>query len=108
MLCSIFTQAESEHCQLTTQIGGIDWDLLFGNSAATRLTLGFSSLPLHSRVPQVSQGLALVYIMSTNICLGSETILVSSSASPVTLTSGGEGRKSLIASDTGKWPLSPF
>ena len=50
----------------------------------------------------MSQGLALSYIMSNNMYLGFDTSLVSSSASPVTLTSGGGGEKMLVVCATGK------
>ena len=55
----------------------------------------------------MSRGLTLAYILSTNIYLGSDTTLVSPGASPVTLTSGGGGGKTLILSATGKRLLSP-
>ena len=50
----------------------------------------------------MSQGLALSYIMSDNMYLGFDTSPVSSGAGPVTLTSGGGGRKMLIMGATGK------
>ena len=75
---------------------------------ATRLVLGPSPLLSQLGTTQVSQGLALLYIMSTDMYLGFDTSLVSSGTSPVTLASGGEGRKLLIASATDKWLFSPF
>ena len=56
----------------------------------------------------MSQGLALLYIMSNNMYPGFDTSLVSSGASLVTLTSGGGGKKMLIAYDTGKQLLIPL
>ena len=55
----------------------------------------------------MTQGLALSYIMSDNMYLGFDTALVSSGMSPVILTSGGGGRKSLILGATGKQLFGP-
>ena len=104
----IFSQAESEHSQLIARIDGIDGNFLFGNSAATGLALGPSPFLLHLGGTNVSQGLALLYIMSNNMYLGFDTSLVSSGASPVTFTSGGGGKKMLFACATGKQLLIPF
>ena len=90
------------------RIDGIDGNFLFGNGAATGLELGPSPFLSHLGATQVSQGLALLYIMSTNMYLGFDTSLVSSVVSPVTLTSGGGGRKTLVACDTGRQPLISF
>ena len=56
----------------------------------------------------MSQGLALLYIMSTNMYLGCDTTLVSSGMNLATLTLGGGGRKTLIVHATGKQFLIPF
>ena len=68
----------------------------------TGLALGPSPFLSHLGGTNVSQGLALLYIMSNNMYLGFDTSLVSSSMSPVTLTSGGGGKKTLVACATGK------
>ena len=99
---------ESEHCQLIARIDGIDGNFLFRNGMATGLTLGPSPFLSHLGATQVSQGLALLYIMSTNMYLGFDTILVSSGVSLVTLTSGGGGKKMLVACATGRQLLIPF
>jgi len=61
-----------------------------------------SPLPLATGGTQVGQGLALKGILSTNMHLEPDTTLVSSGASPVTLTPGGGGENTLIARPTGK------
>jgi len=61
--------------------------------------------PFASRlgVTQVNRGLALIGILSINMYLGSDTILVSPGASPVTLAPGGGGGNALIARPTGEY-----
>ena len=57
---------------------------------------------------QVNGGLALSYIISTNVYLGFDTTPVSSGVVPDTLILRGEGTKTLITGCTGKWFIIPF
>ena len=67
-----------------------------------------SPLRSHLGATQVSRGLALLYIISTNIYLGFDTTPVSSGAVPDTLIPRGEGTKTLIVGRTGKRVIIPF
>ena len=87
---------------------GVVSDFLFGNDAATGLARNCSPLRSHLGPTQVSRGLALLYIISTNIYLGFDTTLVLSRAVPDTLIPRGEGTKTLIVGRTGKRLIIPF
>ena len=50
---SIFERGQSEHCQLTARIDGIDRTCLFGNGAASGLAPGCTPFPSRLGPPQV-------------------------------------------------------
>ena len=91
-----------------SRIDRIDRDFLFGNDAATGFARKCSPLRSHLGPTQVSTGLALLYIVSTNIHLQFDTTPVSSGAVPDTLIPRGEGTKTLIVGRTGKRFIIPF
>ena len=68
---------------------------MFWNARHPVLALGCTPSTTRSGATQVSQGLALNGILSTNMHLEPDTTPVSPGASPVTLTPGGWGYKSL-------------
>ena len=78
----------------------------------TRQLPGFawkcSLLRSHFGTTQVSRGLALLYIISTNIYLGFDITSVSFGAVSDTLIPRGEGTKTLIVGRTGKRFITPF
>ena len=93
---SIFVLGKCEHCQLTTQIDGIDRTFPFGNGAAPVLTPGCTSFPSQLGTPQVSTGLAQLYTNYFILYLGVGTRPTARGTSPVTLTPGGVGVKMSI------------
>ena len=59
-ICSIFEQAQCEHCQLTVQIDGIDHDFLFGNMCSTQAHTWVQPLHFMFEAPTGDFGLSPV------------------------------------------------